>query len=137
MAYSNFYGWFYVIRQQIGAALLAVWNLSFGRYYLVALILAQIIAWLESVFIYRNLSGDLLILHYNVDFGVDLVGMPARIFTYPLIGLGVIALNLALAAASHNQKDFRAFVHFLLAAALVFGLFLNLALLFVYLINFR
>jgi len=137
MAYSNFYGWFYVIRQQVGAALLAVWNLACGRYYLVALILAQIIAWLESIFIYRNLSGDLLILHYNVDFGVDLVGIPARIFTYPLIGLGIAILNLILAATTYNHKDFRVFVHFLLAAALVFGLFLNLALLFVYLINFR
>jgi len=137
MTYSNFYGWFYVIRQQIGAALLAVWNLSFGRYYLVALVVVQIIAWLESLFIYRSLSGDLLILHYNVDFGVDLVGMSARIFTYPLIGLGIIVLNLALAAASHRQKDFRIFVHFLLTAALVFGLVLNLALFFVYLINFR
>jgi len=137
MAYSNFYGWFYAIRQQVGAALLAVWNLSFGRYYLITLVLVQIIAWLESLFIYRNLSGDLLILHYNVDFGVDLVGMSARIFTYPLIGLGIIVLNLALAAASHRQKDFRIFVHFVLTAALVFGLVLNLALLFVYLINFR
>ena len=137
MAYSNFYGQFYVIRGRVGSSLAAVWNLSASRWYAALTVILQIIAWAESIFIYRNLTGDLLILHYNVDFGIDLVGVPSRIFVYPLVGLGVFILNLIIAAANHNRKDFRIFVHFLLSAAVVFGLFLNLALLFVYLINFR
>ena len=102
MAYSNFYGQFYVIRGRVGSSLAAVWNLSASRWYAALTVILQIIAWAESIFIYRNLTGDLLILHYNVDFGIDLVGVPSRIFVYPLVGLGVFILNLIIAII-HND----------------------------------
>ncbi|MFA5184327.1 MAG: hypothetical protein WC456_02255 [Patescibacteria group bacterium] len=137
MAYSNLYARFYVLAGRAGTALAAVWHLPPSRWYLAAIGGLQIIAWLESFFIYHNLADNLLVLHYNVDFGIDLVGAAGRIFFYPLIGLGILALNAAVAAALYRQKDFRIFVHFLFSAALVFAIFLDLALFFVYLINFR
>jgi hypothetical protein len=137
MAYSNFYDHFYVIRKQTSSALAAVWRFPSSRLYFLIIGLLQLAAWLEAIFIYRQLSGDLVVLHYNVDFGIDLVGTPTRIFIYPFFGLGIFLLNLGLAAALNTQRDFRIFIHLLLSAALIFGLFLNLALLFVYLINFR
>jgi len=137
MAYSNFYDHFYVIRKKVAVALAAVWHLPANRLYFLAAGLAHLAAWLEAIFIYRQLAGDLLVLHYNVDFGIDLVGAGAAIFIYPLFGLGIFILNLALAAVWHAHKDFRTFAHLLLGAAVIFGLFLNLVLLFIYLINFR
>jgi hypothetical protein len=137
MAYSNFYGRFYAVCSRAGSALEAVWYFLPSRWYFAGAALLQAIAWFEAFFIYRNLADNLLVLHYNVDFGIDLVGAPSQIFWYPLLGLGILALNTALAAAWHQHKDFRTFVHFLLAAAILFGLFLNLVLLFIYLINFR
>lgn len=137
MAYSNFYGWFYSVRQQAASGIASVWHFNPSRWYFLVILLLQIGAWLEALFIYHNLSGDLLVLHYNVDFGIDLVGDPRQIFLYPIIGLGILAFNTIVAATLYRQRDFRVFAHFLLAAALVSALFLNLVLLFIYLINFR
>lgn len=137
MAYSNFYARFYTVRRQVGSAFAVVWRFYPSRLYFLAVILLQIVAWLQALFIYRHLIGNLLVLHYNVDFGIDLVGDPFQIFIYPLFGLGVFIFNLIIASALNRHKDFKIFTHILLAAAALFSLFLSLALLFIYLINFR
>lgn len=137
MAYSNLYARFYAFRQDIRASFAALWRFTPSRYYFGHAIILQVISWLQALFIYRNLSGELLVLHYNIDFGIDLVGAPWRIFIYPLYGLGVFALNWLLAISLHQRKNFRLFANLLLTAAIIFSLFVSLALMFVYLINFR
>jgi AcrR family transcriptional regulator len=136
MSYSNFYSRFYTGSHRVGAALRAVWHFYPSRFYLLFIFLGQILAWFQAWFIYRNLTGDLLVLHYNVDFGVDLVGDPYRIFLYPLFGLVIGLASLILAAAANRQRDFKVITHLLLGGAAVFSFLLSLALLAVYLINF-
>jgi hypothetical protein len=137
MAYLNLYVRFYSFRQEAGAALRALWHLSSSRFYLVAIVLIQALNWFQAIFIYRHLSGELLVLHYNIDFGIDLVGAPWRIFLYPLCSLGIFLLNWLAAASLHHQSQFRLFANLLLSAAIIFATFVSLALMFVYLINFR
>jgi len=137
MFYSSFYARFYNIRQKISLALGAIWHFRPNRAYLIIILFWQIIIWLQAIFIYRNLSGHILVLHYNVDFGVDLVVSPGQIFYYPLLGLLISLLNLIILANLNQGKNKQAFAHLLLAAAALFELFLSLALMSVYLINFR
>lgn len=136
MSYSNFYARLHAGSQQGSTALGAIWRFYPSRFYLPAILFWQILAWWQAWFIYHNLTGDLLVLHYNVDFGVDLVGDPYRIFLYPLFGLVVWFLALVLAAVFSRQRDFRIIAHLLLGGATVFGLLLSLALFSIYLINF-
>lgn len=137
MGYSNFYARFYAICQRTGQTLGAIWRFPASRWYLALIGLFQIFAWLQAWFIRRDLTGDLLVLHYNVNFGTDLVGAPSRIFVYPLFGLGIFLLDLIVLAALARHRDWRVFVHLLLGTAMIFGLLLSLVLLSVYLINFR
>lgn len=137
MAYSKFYDNFYAWRQEVRAAFLAIWRFRPSRFYGLGFLFLQLTAWLQTYFIYRDLSGDLLVLHYNVDFGIDLVDNPISIFTYPFFGLIIFFLNLVIVAALRKHRDFHVYLHLLLSAALIFGAFLNLVLFFVYLINFR
>jgi hypothetical protein len=137
MVYSNLYARLHSARQAAGAALRAVWNLRPARWYFLIVAVLQLAAWLQAVYIYRHLAGDSLVRHYNVDFGIDLIGDPSEIFIYPSYGLAVFIINLGLAALGRERQDFRVFTHLLLAAAVVFALFLNVALFFIYLINFR
>ncbi|MFA6995491.1 MAG: hypothetical protein WC249_03740 [Patescibacteria group bacterium] len=137
MAYSNFYARFYDLNQRIGSSFAAVWRFRPSRFYLLTWGLLHIIVWWQAIFIFRNLIGNFLVLHYNVDFGVDLVGDPVQILYYPLYALGIGIINLIIVAALNQNKDFRIFVHLLLATAVLFALFLNLVLLFIYLINFK
>lgn len=137
MAYSNFYANFYSFCQEIKAAGAALWRFKPSRFYLGVAVLLQAADWWQAIFIFKHLSGELLVLHYNIDFGIDLIGEPRRIFLYPLFGLGIFALNWIIAAALRRRQYFRLFAQLLLTAALLFSLFVSLALMFIYLINFR
>lgn len=137
MSYSRFYARFYSIRQKIGFSLGSIWHFYFNRVYLLLLLGWQVLVWLQALLIFRNLSGNILVLHNNVDFGVDLVGSPNRIFLYPLLGLGLSLMNLVVLAVLIKARDAKIFSHLLLGAANLLGLFLSLALMSIYLINFR
>lgn len=137
MAYSDIYANFFSICQKINQALAAWWRLRTTKFYLLALALFQVLAWWGAYYIYSSLTGDILVLHYNVDFGIDLIGPPTRIFYYPLFELGIIVLNIALAASFYRHKDFRVFSHLLLGAAIYFSMILSTVLFFIYFINFR
>lgn len=137
MAYSNLYANFYSFSQEVRAAFAALWRFVPSRFFLGAAILLQAACWLQAIFIYKHLSGDLLVLHYNIDFGIDLVGPPWHIFIYPVYGLGVFLLNWTIAAALYRRQYFRLFADILLSAAILFSVLAGLAMMFVYLINFR
>ena len=137
MAYSNFYGRFYAALDKSKASFGVVFRLSSSRVYLAFIAFWQLVSWLQAWFINKNLSGDILVLHYNVDFGIDLVGDPTRIYLYPLLGLGIFLINFIILAFLSKDKNLKILTHFLLGAAALFGLFLSIALFAVYLINFR
>jgi len=137
MAYSNLYARVYTVGQIIWRAFLHIWRFAPAKFYLIFNILLQIVAWWQAFSIKSRLSGDLLILHYNVDFGVDLIGEPNRIFYFPLIGLLVLLFNFILTAVLCRRRDTRPMTHLLLGASLIFSAFLILALFAIDLINFR
>jgi len=137
MAYSNFYARFYHFCQKVGQAVVLVWRIPTSRWLLIVIAFFQLLAWSQALLIRRSLTGDFLVLHYNVDFGIDLVGSPTKIFIYPLVGLGILLLNFILAVIIGRRSQGQLATNLLLLGAAVFGLFLSLALLSIYLINFR
>lgn len=137
MIYSNFYAIIYDAWVAARSSYLAIFKQrGFFRYLIIFLIL-HLLVWLESGLIYRQLGGELLVLHYNVDFGIDLVASPGRIFVYPFFSLLVLVINLSLAAVYNHQRQTRIYTGLLLSGAILFTGFFNLYLIFVYLINFR
>ena len=137
MAYSNFYARVYGAFDKTKESLGAIFRFRPSFIYIAIIVIEQTIAWFQAWFIYHNLSGDILVLHYNVDFGIDLVGDPVRIYFFPVIGLTIFLLNFIVLASLHKDKNFKILAHYLLGIATLFGLFLSVALLSVYLINFR
>jgi len=137
MAYSNFYAKFYTFISKIKNSFSAIFKVRASFVYLALILIWQLVAWFQVWFISKSLSSEVLVLHYNVDFGVDLVGDPKQIYDYPLLGIGIFLLNIIVLAILYRNKNFKTLVHFLLGAAALFGFFLSLALLSIYLINFR
>ena len=137
MAYSNFYAHWHSLIDKIKTSFGAIFHFVPSLVYMGLVIIGQILAWFQVWFIHRQLSENILVLHYNVDFGIDLVSDPIFIYLYPLLGLGVFFLNFIILAIFHKDKHFKILVHYLLGAAAVFGAFLSIALLAVFLINFR
>lgn len=107
------------------------------RFYGLFLALSQLLNWYLAYYIYSQLSGRLLILHYNVDFGADLIGPAERIFWGPLSGLLVIIFNLGLALFIVRYPQQRLASRALILGALIWQSFLTISLFTIYLNNFR
>lgn len=137
MVYSDLYANFFAFCQRSGAAWMAVWRFRPVRWYWLAILAEQAALWWAAVIIYRTLTGDILVLHYNVNFGIDLIGAPERIFVYPALALSVALAHNFIIAGLNKHRDFKIFAHLLLAAAFNFGLIIAASLFFIYFINFK
>jgi len=112
-------------------------GLFYVRFYLIVLIGINSLIWFFAYFINFNVSQDLLVLHYNTDFGVDFIGSVIKIYIIPALGLITILLNSVLIFVFYGRGQFRFVAYLLLSAALIVNLFLLMALASIYLINFR
>jgi len=137
MSYSNFYARFHGFRQRVLKSLGEAFRFQYSLHYIIVVVAFQILAWLQAVFIKKTLTGDFLVLHYNVDFGVDYVNEPVRIFLWPIFALLVFFVNVIILAFVSRNKDFKLFAHLLFISSALIGLLLNAVLLSIYLINFR
>lgn len=136
MAYFNFYARFYSFASLVKSSFAEIFKFKSSFFYLALVSFWQIVAWFQAWFISHNLSGKFLVLHYNVDFGIDLVDSPGKIYLYPFLGLSVFLINIFILAFFSKNKNFKIISHFLFGAATVFTIFIVIALTSIYLINF-
>jgi hypothetical protein len=128
---NNFYQY-----RLIASELLVDFLASFEvRIYLTLAILLDIGLWIFAYYINKLSGSDLLILHYNVDFGINLIGQPAQIFIIPTLGLIVIIINSWIAIIAGRKDNF--FINLLFIAAILTILLLGMAIIMIYNINFR
>ncbi|MFH1790311.1 MAG: hypothetical protein ABH832_04575 [bacterium] len=91
---------------------------------LILVAVCQLLAW---YFVGSNIkpSMEQVFLHYNIVFGVDLVGVWWRIYLLPFGGLFVILLNYAISYYIYKSEKFLA--RLLAFWALFFNVFLTIA----------
>lgn len=135
--FSKVYNYLTDFRLNFKKSLAAVFASRAFRVYLLLTLVWQLLNWYLGYYIYKHLGGNLLILHYNVDFGTDLIGPPSRAFSGPLFGLLVLIINSGLALIFNRQKKNIFVSHLLIAGAMVLNLFLLIAMFTIYLNNFR
>jgi len=108
-----------------------------NRLYLIISLFIQAITLFLSYYIFKNLTGTLLVLHYNVDFGINWIGDSYKIFYFPLISFLLSLLSLLVLFAFGPSKHFRFQSNMLMIAVLMTNLGFLAALLLVYIINFK
>ncbi len=112
-------------------------NFSHIRFYLITLFILNLFSWLFSLWFFNKVSQNLIVLHYNVDFGVDLIGDVKNAFIIPALGSFAVVFNFILSLVFFKDKNFKFISHLLSAAAVLVNLILLLSLGSIYLINFR
>jgi len=137
MSYSQFYGRLQNWRSQTAGTLKDLFDLGANRLYLLAILIIQAVSWWLASYIFREIAGNVLILHYNIDFGIDLIGAPNLIFYFPLFGALLLLLNLIFLVILGSGRHFKIQSHFLMAATTISNLGILATLLLIYLINFR
>ena len=119
------------------------------RMYLILIFGFILLNWLFTYIINVNVSQDLVVLHYNVDFGVNLIGNVNQIYIIPFLGTIVLLVNLFLLIytfgqsyntethnASDSLKTAKFITHILLSTALLVNGILFVSLVLIYLVNF-
>jgi hypothetical protein len=115
----------------------SIWLTKTWRFYLLIALALNILNWLAMFFIYRAIGDNLTVLHYNTDFGIDLVGQRPRLFLNPLFGLVLLIINLISTGLLIKNKNFKICAHWLLSSTAFVNLLLIIATATIYLINFR
>lgn len=137
MAYSHFYAKFYTGLTRFSRNFSQFIKFPPAIIYLAIIVILQILNWWQAWTIFKRLTGDFLILHYNVDFGIDLLGRSKDIFYFPILGLIIVLMNILLAFIFFRRPKGRLLMHLLLSATIIFSVFVNAALFVLFLINFR
>lgn len=106
------------------------------RIYLIFLSVLSVLSWVFAYVITNKSGQELAILHYNVDFGVNLIDNVKNIYIIPLLGMLITLINFFLSAAVYKNSG-KFIAHILLVSAILVDLFLLAALASLYLINFR
>ena len=76
-----------------------------------------------------------VILHYNVYFGVDVIGAWWQAYFLPAIGMGILGVNFVLGMLFYKQKE-RVVAHVLILASLVVQIAVAIAIASIILINY-
>ena len=127
--------YFHFSRAALGEAIFSILGLGLVRLYLVLLLILNLINWFFAFYVSKNVSQSLIILHYNVDLGVNLIGGVANIYIIPALGLAFIFINFLLLINIYRQSKF--LIHLVLSFSLLVNFFLVASTISVYLINFR
>ncbi|KKQ53617.1 MAG: hypothetical protein US70_C0001G0021 [Parcubacteria group bacterium GW2011_GWD2_38_11] len=76
-----------------------------------------------------------IILHYNVYFGVDVIGAWWQMYFLPLIGLVILSVNTVLGYLFYQQKE-RIVAHLLVLATFIVQICITIAVASLLLINY-
>ncbi|HNW55950.1 MAG TPA: hypothetical protein PKN62_02635 [bacterium] len=133
--FSRILNFIYLATKAWQAAWLEIWRNNFGRWLMITNSILLIIAWLQTIAMAR-LGGDgLLILHYNIHFGIDLIGSAGSIYWLPIGATIAVLLNSFILPIQYNAN--RQLKMTVLGGSLAVLVFINLALSGLLLINFR
>ena len=124
----------YLSREQLAQAVLALVSLAFVRIYLLFLLALNAINWLLAFYVNNNVSQNLVVLHYNVNLGVNLIGDAKDIYIIPTLGLTFVVINFLLLL---NFRKNKFLIHLVLGFSLLINLFLIISTAALYLVNFR
>ncbi len=106
---------------------------NFIRFNLFFSIIANILIWLFIFSQVKNFS-EMIPLHYNIYFGINLLGYWHKIFYLPGLGLGFLILNFSLGSLAYQQEKilsyflagFSTFFQFILILSTILIIWINL-----------
>jgi hypothetical protein len=107
---------------------------SLVQWVFIGALLLNISNWILIAFFIRPVDFP-IILHYNVYFGVDVIGSWWQVYFLPIIGLIVLAVNTTLGYLFYGKKE-RMVAHLLMLAIFMVQIAMTIAVASILLINY-
>lgn len=106
------------------------------RLYFLAIIVLNAVTWAIAYQINtKAVVNKIIILHYNVDFGVNLINDAKQAYLIPLTGLVIFLFNFIILLFFYKKN--RLIYHLLLTAPVLVNIVFLISLQLIYYINFR
>jgi len=107
---------------------------SLVQWVIIAALVVNVANWISIVYFIRPVDFP-IILHYNIYFGVDVIGSWKQIYFLPVIGLLILSINTTLGYLFYQQKE-RIAAHLLLLATFIVQIGISIAVASLLLINY-
>lgn len=134
--FAKIYNYFYIVYQKIHELFSDLFSLVYVKIYSGIALFLIVINWIGSYIINLKSSADSIVfLHYNVDFGANLIGEVKKIYIIPLLGLLIFLFNFILSVRFYKYNRF--IPHILLSSGVVVNVTLLISIYLIYLINFK
>lgn len=135
LLWSKILNFFYLAGQNWRLVWLEIWHDSIGRWLTIVGSILLMISWVLSIWLVAIGGDGLLILHYNIHFGIDLIGSSASAYWLAFGATVAAALNSFLVSLPYAfVKQLRLTVLVGNSAVLILA---DLALASLLLINYR
>ncbi len=122
-----------VLFDGIGASVSEIFNSWQLRIALIVNLVLNLSLWVIALRINQIVSQQLVVLHYNVDFGVNYIGSVKMLYIIPLMSLIILVLNISVMAVLRKEIYF---YYLLVSVSIICTLFLHVAIGTIYLVNF-
>lgn len=132
---QKYFKFAYETRVKLLASILAMFSHAYIRFYSITALILNITNWALAIYILTKVNQNQIVLHYNVDFGVNLYGDSVKILIVPFVGTAVFIVNLILVNFVFKKEKFA--VHLLLASAVVVNIIILISVAALNLINLR
>ncbi|MEI7890726.1 MAG: hypothetical protein WCI36_02045 [bacterium] len=107
---------------------------SITQWAIIGALLVNIANWGVIAYFIRPVDFP-IILHYNVYFGVDVIGPWWQIYFLPIIGLAILGANAVLGYLFYQQKE-RIVAHLLILGSLIVQVSISIAVASLLMINY-
>lgn len=107
---------------------------SLVQWVIIAAIFVNLANWISIAYFIRPVDFP-IILHYNIYFGVDVIGDWWQVYFLPAIGLLILSVNTVLGYLFYGQKE-RIAAHLLLLATFIVQIGVSIAVASLLFINY-
>ncbi|EKD58795.1 MAG: hypothetical protein ACD_56C00049G0003 [uncultured bacterium] len=107
---------------------------SLAQWVIIGALILNSLNWVMIAFFIRPVDFP-IILHYNVYFGVDVIGAWWQVYFLPLIGLIILLVNSTLGYLFYCQKE-RIVAHLLMLGTFIVQIVISVAVASLLLINY-
>lgn len=126
---------FYVSNDDLKIGLNELYQDGQTRLFILTALFFNILIWVASILFTANLKDDVVALHHNIYFGINLIGDSRQVYFIPLLGLIILVINIVFSFLIRMEGGF--FTRLFTASAILINIFLLLGLGSIILINFR
>jgi hypothetical protein len=128
---------FFVKIRRINWLIKNVFKPKYIKFYFFFSLLINLILLFIAIWIFKNIDSNIMVLHYNIDFGIDSVGNTIRIFVFPALAFLIFITNYLLVLASYKKKYYKYIAYLLPVISFIANIFLLASIFIIYLLNFR